>query len=162
MQVHRYWNPSLILDPSSLSLVRQIFQILIKHIGAKPCDQQVRFYERNLSWKLPEIEQLQLLSINILDNILVNHFTSIRDVPQGTRKSLLVWLYREIVELMQNEICKSLLLSIRSENLSIVTKSLRIFLNFFSCMKNQIKLQMEQFFLTVTTCILENKKSPYR
>ncbi|PRP87347.1 golgi-specific brefeldin A-resistance guanine nucleotide exchange factor 1 [Planoprotostelium fungivorum] len=95
-----------------------------------------------------QIEHLQLLGLSIT-NTLILRFTGVSDEFPTI-----------ILDTIKDRLSKSLLQGMRSSNLVVFTRVLRLFFNLYLCMKKHLKSQMQIFFSTLLTSILDPSSHP--
>eukprot|EP01119_Soliformovum_irregulare_P025959 TRINITY_DN974_c0_g3_i1.p1 TRINITY_DN974_c0_g3~~TRINITY_DN974_c0_g3_i1.p1 ORF type:complete len:1535 (-),score=517.90 TRINITY_DN974_c0_g3_i1:19-4623(-) len=95
------------------------------------------------------LDESFLIAIDAINRYIIFSASSLSQFPA------------ELLNLFKDNLTLALIKSLRSQNLSVVTKTLRTFYNLYLLLKSQLKLQVELFLNKILTQILENKKSPY-
>lgn len=135
------------VNPQGVLFKREMTTKLQRSFGIECITDLFKFICSIITTPSAELEQdICLLGLSLVNSILE---TNIKSIPN----------YPPLLKLIQNDLCcKSLLKCLETENLAILSLSLRIYFNLFLYMREYLKLQLE-FFFTVIMKLVENKIS---
>jgi brefeldin A-resistance guanine nucleotide exchange factor 1 len=92
-------------------------------------------------------ESMQFLGLALINTIIEVRAKSLQNIPK-------------LMTVIKDDLCRYLLQSLQTENVSILTMALRVFFNLFSSLKRHLKFQMELFFNEILG-LLSNKEIPF-
>ncbi|KAF2077686.1 hypothetical protein CYY_001002 [Polysphondylium violaceum] len=115
----------------------------------KPYDSTVltklfKFFTNNLSPSNDQEISTKLLNLNLINNIIQIRGVYLEEIP-------------EIMEIIQQDLFKYLLLNLQLKVLPIYSLTIRIFFNLFISLKRTLKSQFEEFFNVLMNSISDNK-----
>eukprot|EP00742_Colponemidia_sp_Colp-10_P009616 GILJ01010503.1.p1 GENE.GILJ01010503.1~~GILJ01010503.1.p1 ORF type:complete len:1514 (+),score=239.29 GILJ01010503.1:28-4569(+) len=96
----------------------------------------------------PNYEEARVLGLSVINVALETGGESIGKFPQ-------------LVSVIQDDICKSLLQNSRTDNLIILASTLRVVFNLFKTIKQHLKVQLEVFFNSIHLRIAESASSSF-
>lgn len=98
--------------------------------------------------KDPGSDEVRLLGSTLINSLIETRSTALINMEP-------------ILKLIQDVLCKHLLMNMHTRNISLFTTTLRIFFSLYLCARQHLKLQVEAFFISLLARIMDNKVTPY-
>ncbi|EGG23568.1 Arf guanyl-nucleotide exchange factor [Cavenderia fasciculata] len=107
-----------------------------------------KFFSSNVRPSTHDSEMTRLLCLNLINIIIQNRGELLEDIP-------------DIMDIVKDDLFKSLLLNLQSKSIPIFSLTMRIFFNLFVSLRKTLKAQFEEFFNVLLRTIIDKSSQEY-